>query len=143
MKKNILFVVVVSGMLWSDMITLKDLQWKNRVLLVFPRLEEGTPFKWEVSDTLLAKMEERDLIYFVFGDSVISNSDYVFESGYAEKLRSRYTLGSKKMCWVLLGKDGGSKLKKEGSVPDWQLLFATIDAMPMRQREMNRIMNFN
>jgi len=138
MKNYILMIFILMGIISSDIITLEDLKWKNRVLLVFPSLEEENPIHWEMTESLLEEIEERDLIYFVFGDSLITNSTFYFEEDYEERLRARYALGSKKLCWVLLGKDGGSKLRKEGSYPDWELLFATIDAMPMRQKEVNR-----
>ena len=143
MKNSILLVALISSMFWSDIITLADLQWKSRVLLVFPSTGADSSILWEMTDSLLVEIADRDLIYFVFGDTLISNSDYTFEKDYEKKLRARYALGSKELCWILLGKDGGSKLKKEGSSPDWELLFATIDAMPMRQREMNRLIDTN
>jgi len=138
MKSSILIIIVLMGIIGSDIITLENLKWKNRVLLVFPSLDEETPFNWVMSDSLLLEIEERDMIYFVLGDSLMTNSNFYFDEGYEEKLRVRYALGSKNLCWVLLGKDGGSKLRKEGMNPDWELLFATIDAMPMRRKEINR-----
>lgn len=138
MKNSILLIVVIGGMFYSDIITLEDLKWKNRILLVFPSSNASTSDVGEMTDSLLTEISDRDLVYFIFGDSLISNSEYKFEKAYEKKLRSRYALGSKELCWILIGKDGGSKLKKEGTAPDWELLFATIDAMPMRQREMKR-----
>lgn len=143
MKNCILLIVIVSGMFWSEIITLDDLRWKSRVLLVFPSPEDDSNLIWEMTDSLLVEIADRDLIYFVFGDSLISNSDFKFDKEYEKQLRVRYALGSKELCWILLGKDGGSKLKKEGTAPDWKLLFTTIDAMPMRQREMNRLIDTN
>jgi len=138
MKSGVVVILLLMGIIVSDIITLEDLRWKNRVLLVFPPLDEEFPLVWEMTDSLLAKIEERDLIYFVFGDSLITNTDFSFDESYEENLKARYALGSKNICWVLLGKDGGLKLRQEGSNPDWELLFATIDAMPMRQKEINR-----
>ncbi len=138
MKFYVLLISVLMGITDSNIITLEDLKWKNRVLLVFPSPDEETPVIWEMKDSLLVEISERDLIYFVFGDSLITNSTFNFDEGYEETIRSRYALGSKELCWVLLGKDGGSKLRKEGAAPDWELLFRTIDAMPMRQREISR-----
>lgn len=138
MKSGVIVILLLMGIIVSDIITLEDLRWKNRVLLVFPPLDEEFPLVWEMTDSLLAKIEERDLIYFVFGDSLITNTDFSFDESYEENLKARYALGSKNICWVLLGKDGGLKLRQEGSNPDWELLFATIDAMPMRQKEINR-----
>ncbi len=143
MKNIILIVGVVSGVFWSEVITLEDLQWKSRVLLVFPSPDEDISPIWEMTDSLLTEIADRDLIYFVFGDSLVSNSDFKFDKDYEKSLRARYALGSKELCWILLGKDGGSKLKMEGTAPDWKLLFATIDSMPMRQKEMNRLIDTN
>lgn len=139
MMKSLCLVGLISlGLVATDTITLDDLTWKNRVLMVFPPedTESVADFCWEVPDTVLVEFEERDLLYFVFGDSLLSNSLYQFEPGYAGNLRAQYTLGSKKLCWVLIGKDGGSKMRREGELPDWKELLAVIDAMPMRAREM-------
>jgi hypothetical protein len=45
-------------------------------------------------------------------------------------------MGSKQHSSVLIGKDGSSKLKIEKDSVDWQVLFATIDSMPMRIKEI-------
>lgn len=126
------------GMLFADTITLEDLRWKNRVLFVFPAEDQEAAFEWEISDSLLVEIEERDLLFFVFGDTLQSNSPYRFEPQYESFLKKKYALGTKELCWVLIGKDGGSKVRREGIVPDWDELFGIIDAMPMRAREMRR-----
>ncbi len=124
------------SVLMSEVITLEDLKWKKRVLLIFPNQEENN-FLWEVSDSLEMEIEERDLVYFLMADtSLVTNSSYDFSPEYREELQKRYALGSRKSCYVLIGKDGGSKVRKEEDQINWQQLFATIDAMPMRQREM-------
>ncbi len=133
--------IVLIAFLWlsalmNEVITLEDLKWKNRVLLVFPNMEENS-FEWEVNDSLATEIEERDLVYFLMADtSLQTNSVYSFSPEYQKELLKRYALGSKKSCYVLIGKDGGSKVRKEGEMVNWEELFATIDAMPMRQREM-------
>ncbi|MCC5937034.1 MAG: DUF4174 domain-containing protein [Lunatimonas sp.] len=132
------FLVVLFSMLYADTITLEDLRWKNRVLFVFPAEHREVAFEWEVSDSLLVEFEERDLLFFVFGDTLTSNSPYRFELQYESFLKKKYALGSKDLCWVLIGKDGGSKVRREGSAPDWNELFGIIDAMPMRAREIRR-----
>lgn len=138
MKSGVVVILLLMGMIVSEIITLEDLRWKNRVLLVFPSLDDEFPLVWEMTESLLAEIEDRDLIYFVFADSLITNSSFYFDESYEENLKARYALGTKNICWVLLGKDGGLKLRQEGSNPDWELLFATIDSMPMRQKEINR-----
>jgi hypothetical protein len=122
--------------LMNEVITLEDLKWKKRVLLIFPN-NEGNSFEWEVSDSLAKEIEERDLVYFLMADTTLhTNSSYSFSPEYQQELLKQYALGSKKSCYVLIGKDGGSKVRKEEDMVNWKDLFATIDAMPMRQREM-------
>ncbi|EPR69265.1 hypothetical protein ADICYQ_1765 [Cyclobacterium qasimii M12-11B] len=119
-------------------ITLSDLQWKKRVLLVFPSDHKAEEMDFNLTDELEVKLKDRDLIYFYFGDSLISNSAYSFDSDYQKKLKQLYQMGSKQHSYVLIGKDGSSKMKKESDNIDWQTLFETIDAMPMRIKEIKR-----
>jgi hypothetical protein len=136
MKTAFLCIVLMVFFMDIDPITLEELKWKNRVLLFFQAGDEGGGVEWDMSDSLKKEFTERDLVYFIIGDSVSSNTPYTFTQAYKEKIMRLYALGSKSTCYVLIGKDGGSKLRKEANQPDWEELFATIDAMPMRQREM-------
>ena len=136
MKTAILFFVLMAFFMSADPITLEDLKWKNRILLFFQSGSEKEGVEWDISDSLKKEFSERDLVYFIIGDSISSNSPYTFTQAYKERIKKLYALGSKSACYVLIGKDGGSKLRKEGKQPDWGEVFATIDAMPMRQREM-------
>jgi hypothetical protein len=117
-------------------ITLSDLQWKNRVLLVFPTDDDSRNIKFELTEELGKELEDRDLIYFYMSDEIISNSELSFSADYQKKLKQQFKKGSKRPIYVLIGKDGSAKLRKENDTIDWQGLFATIDAMPMRMREM-------
>ena len=114
----------------SEFITLEDLKWKKRIVLIFP---ESKDYIVDVSDSLQMKMEERDMVYFVFSDSLYSNTDFEFDSSYVEDLKSRYILGAKTTCWVLLGKDGGLKYRQEKEL-DWNQAFNTVDAMALRRQ---------
>lgn len=55
----------------------------------------------------------------------------------ATALRRRLGIADGAFRAVLVGKDGGEKLSSAEPIPP-QTLFATIDAMPMRQDEMKR-----
>lgn len=123
MKASILFFVIAVSFLLTDSITLEDLQWKKRIVLVFPH--EGAVVDY--SDSLKAEMEDRDIVYFVFSDSLLSNTEFSFDEEYVQQLRIRYLLGSHPPCWVLLGKDGSLKLRKEEGV-DWEEAFSLIDS---------------
>ncbi|WP_245189521.1 DUF4174 domain-containing protein [Lunatimonas salinarum] len=133
---NNAFWVVLLGMFYAETITLEDLRWKNRVLLVFPDAEQPLALDWEITDSLRMEFEERDLLYFVFQDSLLTNSTHRFDPAYEVSLKKKYRLGSKNVCWVLIGKDGGTKVRQEGDGPNWEELFGIIDAMPMRAREL-------
>ncbi|WP_339924697.1 DUF4174 domain-containing protein [uncultured Cyclobacterium sp.] len=132
----IIFLFLIASTLSQSNITLSDLQWKNRVLLVFPSDHKAKEMDFSLTEDLEVNLKDRYLIYFYFGDSLISNSAHSFDSDYQKKLKQRYQMGSKEHSYVLIGKDGSSKMKKEGDSIDWQALFETIDAMPMRIREI-------
>ncbi|AKP52660.1 DUF4174 domain-containing protein [Cyclobacterium amurskyense] len=136
MNYLITFVFFISSTFIQSQITLTDLQWKNRVLLVFPSINEESDMELNLTDSLEIELKDRDLVYFYFGDSLQSNTNYIFEPAYQKKLKQLYQMGSKQHSYVLIGKDGSSKLKIEKDSVDWQVLFATIDSMPMRIKEI-------
>ncbi len=115
--------------------TLEDLKWENRIVLYFPGLSEVGDF--HLTDSIQEEIEDRKLAYFVFQESIISNKQPKFSANYIHQLHSKYRLGSKSESWVLIGLDGGVKMKSEKPL-DWDLIFKTIDGMPMRQSEMRR-----
>lgn len=53
------------------------------------------------------------------------------------RVRSLYRITPREFTVVLLGKDGGEKLRVHTPV-SYEILHQTIDAMPMRQQEMQR-----
>lgn len=136
MKISLIPILILAFMSSINQITLEDLRWKNRVILVFPYLSNSDSQYVPEIDTLQREIRERDLVYFVFQDSLKTNSNSYFSSDYIDQLKKKYTQGIKKDCYILIGKDGGTKLRREQSKIDWEELFGTIDAMPMRIREM-------
>ena len=58
-------------------------------------------------------------------------------SAEAKALRLQLGLGNEPFQAVLVGKDGGAKLRAAKPISALELM-ATIDAMPMRQEEMRR-----
>ncbi|WP_299366665.1 DUF4174 domain-containing protein [Winogradskyella sp.] len=112
--------------------------WKNRVLLV---ISEN-----ETSDLLMRQLElldkpkqlkERKLIIYQIHPKkhkVLNKdkSDWVKSSG----LFDEYNAEGVEFKIVLIGLDGGIKLKQNDNVLTSEILFSTIDRMPMRQREL-------
>ena len=59
----------------------------------------------------------------------------VLDTNAALRLASQFGIGANGFSVVLIGKDGGEKLRVN-DVPDLQAIYAVIDGMPMRGREM-------
>ena len=53
----------------------------------------------------------------------------------ARRLANQFAIGDDAFSVVLVGKDGGEKLRVD-EVPDLQSVYAVVDGMPMRSREM-------
>ena len=60
---------------------------------------------------------------------------HVVDTNQAQQLLSEFGIGANSFSVVLIGKDGGEKLRVN-AVPDLQSIYAVIDGMPMRGREM-------
>jgi len=127
-----------------DSLLLKKAKWKSR-LLVYCHVKK----KPEI-DKLALEYAERDISFvFIQKDSVrLRAPNYMFGKptygrwgGYSkERAQIRAAAGceGKKSTIALIGKDGTVKQKWVGKkdTPDRKEVFELIDAMPMRQQEM-------
>ena len=117
---------------------LTSYRWQHRLLLAFAAHPSDTDFTL-FADSLSARrdaVQDRDLVVgqiFKRGPSQLGERPLPSEA--AQSLRRRFGIRSEKLIVVLIGKDGGVKLVREGRV-DLEAIFARIDAMPMRQQEM-------
>ncbi|WP_019370404.1 DUF4174 domain-containing protein [Sphingomonas sp. HT-1] len=105
------------------------MQWQKRVLLVSAP-QANDPARAEQRRIVAgwkAGAVERDLaVVEIVGDRVLGASDA------PAALRQRYGLSSAAFGVVLIGKDGGVKLRQTRPIPA-AILEETIDAMPMRR----------
>ena len=108
--------------------TLAQMRWDRRVLIVAapspqdPALAE----QCRILGTWSAKRDERDLtIVEVVGDQVRGASDTALALRRKFRLPATFTT-------ILIGKDGGEKLRSAKPFPA-AVLEQTIDAMPMRR----------
>lgn len=111
--------------------SIQDLQWKNRVLVYFP--EKGKTID---AAGLEEEMQELKLVWFNLDNDLKTNFPHPIHSDFVHSLEGKFydvSPGS----WVLVGLDGGVKLSGKG-VPDWKLIFSTINSMPMRRAETKR-----
>lgn len=112
--------------------------WKNRLLLVFAPSEHDARYRdlkrelREHGDAIL----ERDLLVFhVLENGVSRLGPSPIDAQSAALLRDRFSVNPGQFLVVLIGKDGGEKLRRGGEL-DITEIFSLIDSMPMRQREI-------
>lgn len=132
---NVLLISLLFNLLpMQDTVEKLDhLKWKNRLVLYFPQDQNN---EFEFPDSLMVELEQRKVAYFIFHEkNMESNVPVKFSDSYKKSLSKRYKMGSKTDCLVLIGLDGGVKLRKEEEL-DWTLIMKTIDSMPMRILEM-------
>lgn len=112
--------------------SLVPLRWQHRLLLLVdpPSARESINHLEEHA----RRLAERDLLWFVVdGQSLHTNYPGRLDESFPVQLRETHGNGGP---ILLIGKDGGVKLRAEQL--DLDAIFARIDSMPMRQREMRR-----
>ena len=119
-----LILLVLTTIPTTADLNLKDYRWKNRVLLTF-----GNP----TSD----KLQNQKAILATDPDGLEDRDMVILEPPQTNTLAKRYKVDPKNFMVILVGKDGGEKLRQQEPVTLDQL-FGLIDQMPMRQREMRR-----
>ncbi|MFZ5833143.1 MAG: DUF4174 domain-containing protein [Planctomycetota bacterium] len=111
--------------------------WKNRVVLAFAPSPKEAAFRSlrEAWDARSREVADRDLLLVEVFENGKSRIDGVpLASDSAAKLREEFKIEPGDVVFILIGKDGTEKLRKPALPLDE--LFATVDAMPMRQQEM-------
>ena len=142
-KSSALTVVVLAttaalGSAHAAAAELSDYRWERRPLLLFaptdndPRLIE-TLSRIEASR---CDFVDRDMVIgqvVTEGESTLDGQ--VVNADESRRLARQYAIGEDTFSVLLIGKDGGEKLRVN-EVPDLQAIYAVIDGMPMRSREM-------
>jgi hypothetical protein len=118
--------------------TLREYQWKRRVLIVSAPTDsdEDLVKQQEALLSSAAEFAERDLLLVTLVDGSVSTAGDR-QLGAAEIASTRAALGIETGAFALrlIGKDGSIKLSRATAVP-MEKIYALIDSMPMRQREM-------
>ncbi len=117
-----------------------DYMWEKRVIVMFApktdhaaRLEQIEQFK-----TIQSGLLDRDIVIWD-----IVHLEHVKIDGIGQPqlwtppLYETFNAPKDAFTIILIGKDGGEKLRANTSISEAEL-FALIDAMPMRQREMQQ-----
>jgi len=119
---------------------LERFAWKNRIVLVFHSesnagigVEQVALFKKQQKE-----FDDRDLVLGVIdsgGNGAIDGASIGAKD--AATLQQTFNPANSDFLIVLIGKDGGVKLKEQIVVPV-ETIFYLVDAMPMRRAEMRR-----
>ena len=122
----------------SDAFSLDSYQWQSRLLLVFAPSVRSPAYEKQMQ--LLEGEAEgfaaRDLLLFrvlLEGPSYVG--DEPLPEGAGAALRRRFDLDDDDFAILLVGKDGTEKRRDDAPL-QVEAVYRTIDAMPMRQREM-------
>ncbi|MEL6717830.1 MAG: DUF4174 domain-containing protein [Bacteroidota bacterium] len=141
MKKSLILFLSFALYSITMQAQLSQHQWKDRIILIFSESPED-----RLMIQQLAQLEEdseglkdRDLvIYKIYKESGIDPAGKLLNPAMVEQLRSVYEVSGDSFSVVLIGKDGGKKLRKTNILLSQEILYQTIDAMPMRRAEMGR-----
>jgi len=140
----VVFLILVSLTVWTPeealSMDLTKFQWKNRLLFLFAEDANDPSFKNLQSQIMAQKAEvdDRDLIVFEVparGPARMNNSP--LDRKEADSIRTHFAIPGNTFSLILVGKDGGIKLKRSDQV-DLREILGLIDSMPMRQNEMRQ-----
>jgi len=114
-------------------------RWKNRLLMVFSSSPDDPNYQSLIGEIQEQRkgLRDRELLVFEilekgesrFGDTVLKKEAIDF-------LRQKFSAGQGSFLVILIGKDGGEKMRRQNQKVSLTEIFAVIDGMPMRQREM-------
>ncbi|MFD2828718.1 DUF4174 domain-containing protein [Leeuwenhoekiella polynyae] len=130
-----LFLFALSSNAQEDFLKYK---WRNRILVFSTASLDNETFtaQWEKFKSSQKKLEDRNMLLFVLAKGRIYDKELkVMHHYHIAPLRKKYQIPQTFNGITLIGKDGLVKLQKQ-FVIEPQLIFETIDQMPMRQREM-------
>jgi hypothetical protein len=115
---------------------LKKYQWKNRIILLKDIRFDSDKLQDQL-DLLhvnTEKLEARDLLIFIVTDESVFDNSKIKTKLNSSSIIKKYGLADFNGL-VLVGKDGGVKLK-ESFIVNPKTIYNLIDSMPMRQAEM-------
>jgi hypothetical protein len=106
---------------------LESYRWKARPVIVFGSEQSGAfRQQLDIFNRASPGFRERDMVIVT-----------VAERGGRQELRRAYNVAPGEFEVLLVGKDGGVKLRSRDVVSP-QELFRLVDAMPMRRQEMRQ-----
>ena len=118
--------VLLAASATASVDVLRDYLWTNRVIVTFSA-NESAPERLLLLRQIAqhpCEFRKRDLVHI---DLISGSVDY-------QSLSQRFAMDGKDFKLVLIGKDG--KMKLHTTAVSLEDIFALIDTMPMRKKEM-------
>ena len=114
--------------------------WKQRPLILFAPASDSSCVRdfRTVLQHAKADFQDRDMVFieaYESGNAWLDGSR--LPAGTGRELRKRFGVADTEEAVILVGKDGGEKLRTT-PVTDLDRIFGLIDTMPMRRLEMRR-----
>jgi len=146
MKKRILALIFAIVTFWlfgtRDAVSmdLNQFQWKNRLILIFAPQKEDlllNALQTELANQKVEVSERHIVVFKIFetGPSFMESTQ--IDSRTAEAIRQQFDVAPGGFTCILVGKDGGVKLRRISPVK-LNEIFTLIDSMPMRQQGMRQ-----
>ncbi len=130
-----LFVFKTSFSMGQDLTAHK---WNNRILLVIVNNLDNSVYNNQIGELqacIDGLLERKLLVYHIKKDRYKLGLENSVEWKKSPKLYKKYKKTTSDFEILLIGLDGGIKLRQE-SILDCKNLFGIIDIMPMRKAEM-------
>jgi len=133
------FSILLALLMFTSITIAQDLnkyQWKNRILILkdVDLNSDALQNQLKKLQSNHEKLNDRELLLFLVTDTSVYNSQKDLTDLQPEAIIKKYDLNEFKGV-VLIGKDGGIKLK-EKFVVNPSTIFELIDGMPMRISEI-------
>ena len=137
---TVIFLVISAAALGPAQATaaeLSDYLWERRPLLLFAPAESDTRLVETMRRVEASRCDfaDRDMVLGrIVTEGISTLGGHVVDTSQSQRLVSEFGIGPDSFTVVLIGKDGGEKLRI-ANVPDLQAIYAVVDGMPMRARE--------
>ena len=132
---NLLFAMPIQAISQGSTVTLESLRDRQRILLVFANGDnELAQAQLAVAANHAVGFRERDLVLAGIKGTDPAAPTVMLSAAGDRAAHSRFHVKAGEFTVVLLGKDGGEKLRSHQPI-SWETLQSTI-AMPMRQDEI-------
>lgn len=136
---TVLVMTAALGSATAGAAGLGDYRWERRPLLLFAPSNSDPGLVETLSRIEATRCDflARDMVLGVVVAEGASTLDgQVIDREESQQLVKHYAIDEQAFTTVLIGKDGGEKLRVN-DVPDVRAIYAVIDGMPMRSREMS------